>query len=402
MPGPMEGVRVVEMGVWVAGPAAGGILADWGADVVKIEPPGLGDPARMFGRMLGGDLPFNPVFEMDNRSKRSLCLDVRSEEGRAIAWELLDQADVFLSNVRLKGLERLGLDYATLAARNPRLVYAAITGYGSEGPEADRAAYDIAAFWARSGIAHALTQPGSHPPFQRGGMGDHNAGLAAAGAVSAALFQRERTGRGQMVSTSLLREGVYTLSFDLAVAMRFGVPIQVASRKTMANPCINNYQDRDGRWFWIVGLEGDRHWPPLARVVGHPEWLEDPRFATAVDRATNAGELIALLDEIFATRTREEWAEVFAAEPDFWWAPVQSTEEVLEDPQVHAAGAFVEVPDGAGTTLLPATPVDFHGTPWAPRSMAPENGQHSDEVLAELGRSPAEIAALRERGVVGR
>jgi len=401
MPGPMEGIRVIEMGVWVAGPAAGGILADWGADVVKIEPPGVGDPARLFQQMLGGDLPFNPVFEMDNRSKRSLCLDVRTDAGRAIARELIDGADVFLTNIRMGALERLGLDPTSLSASNPRLVYAAITGYGTEGPERDRAAYDIAAFWARSGIAHALTQPGGHPPFQRGGMGDHNAGLAAAAAVSAALFQRERSGEGQLVSTSLLREGLYTLSFDLSVALRFGRPIQVADRKTMPNPCINNYQDRDGRWFWIVGLEGDRHWPPLARAVGHSEWIEDPRFATALDRAMNAGALIGLLDEIFATKTRDEWAEVFDAEPDFFWAPVQDSDEVLQDPVAHAAGGFVEVPDGSGTTLLPATPVDFHGTPWTPRSMAPALGEQSDEILAELGRTPEQIADLRAEGVVG-
>ena len=400
MPGPMDGVRVVEIGVWVAGPAAGGILADWGADVVKIEPPGIGDPARTFSRMLGADLPFNPVFENDNRSKRSIVIDLASEAGREIALELVDGADVFVTNVRAKALERLGLDSASLLSRCPRLVYAVISGYGLDGPDADRAAYDIAGFWARSGIAASLTSPGSHPPFQRGGMGDHNAGLAAAAAISAALYSREKTGRGQLVSTSLLREGLYTLSFDLSLGVRFGVPLQVADRKTMGNPCINNYADKDGRWFWIVGLEAERHWPPLARAVGHPEWIADPRFETVAARAKNARELIALLDRIFATRSREEWGAAFDAEEDLWWAPVQTTEEVLADPQVLASGGLVAVPDGDGTTLLPATPVDFGGTPWAPRSMAPEHGQHSDEILRELGRGDAEIAALRESAVI--
>jgi len=400
MPGPMEGVKVVEMGVWVAGPAAAGILADWGAEVVKIEPPGLGDPARGFSKMLGADLPFNPPFEMDNRGKRSVVLDLGQAEGRALALELIDGADVFVTNIRMAALARLGLDHASLLARNPRLVYAAITGYGMAGPDADKAAYDIAGFWARSGIASALTAPGQDPPFQRGGMGDHSAGMTLVGAVSAALYAREKSGKGQLVSTSLLRQGIYTLSFDLAVTMRFGVVVQTADRKAMFNPAINSYQDREGRWFWLVGLDGDRHWPPLVRAVGHPEWMEDARFASAQRRAANATELIALLDEIFATKSRAEWGAIFDAQEDLWWAPVQSIDEVLADPQFHACGGTVEVPDGDATTLLPASPADFADTAWAPRAMAPDHGQHSDEVLGELGRSPEEIAALRERGVL--
>jgi crotonobetainyl-CoA:carnitine CoA-transferase CaiB-like acyl-CoA transferase len=401
MTGPMEGIKVIEMGVWVAGPAAGLVLADWGADVIKIEPPGLGDPARSFSKMLGGDLPFNPPFEMDNRSKRSIVLDVTKNDGLQIALELIAEADVFLTNIRPSAMERLGLDHATLLAKHPRLVYGAITGYGMEGPDRDRAAYDIAAFWARSGIANALSSPGSQPPFQRGGMGDHGAGMTLAGSISAALFARERTGKGQLVATSLLRHGLYTVSFDLSIAMRFGVDLQMADRATMGNPTVNNYCDKDGRWFWIVGLEGERHWPPLARVVGRPEWIEDERFATLEARAANSKELIAALEEIFAGKTRDEWSEVFTDEPDFWWAPVQTYGEVLDDPQVKANGALVEVPDGESTTLFPATPVDFDGTACSPRFMAPEHGQHSDDVLGELGRSAEEIAGLRERGVVG-
>jgi len=397
----MQGVTVIEMGVWVAAPSAGAILADWGADVLKIEPVAVGDPGRLFARMFGADLPRNPPFEMDNRGKRSIAIDLSRDEGREIALALVDGADVFLTNVRMAGVERLGFGYETLRRRNPRLIYGAISGYGFEGPDADRAGYDIAAFWARSGIAHVLMHPGNPPPFQRGGMGDHGAGLACAGAISAALYAREKTGEGQLVTTSLLRQGLYTLSFDLAFLLRFGVPLAVADRETMMNPCINNYRDRDGRWFWIVGLEGERHWPPLCRAVGHPEWIDDPRFRDPASRATNARTLIALLDEIFATRSRDEWGAIFDAEDEMWWAPVQNLEEVLADPQVAAAGGLIEVRDGEGTSLLPATPADFAGTPSAPRSPAPGHGEHTDEVLAELGRSEAAIAALRARGIVG-
>ncbi|OBH40074.1 CaiB/BaiF CoA transferase family protein [Mycobacterium mantenii] len=383
MAGPMEGVKVVELGVWVAGPAAGGILADWGADVIKIEPP-TGDPGRMFGRMLGCDLGLNPPFEMDNRSKRSVVLDLGTEEGRGTALELLTGADVFLTNVRPGALQRLGLDFEAVSAVNPRLVYGLITGYGETGPDADRAAFDVAAFWSRAGVAHLLTRPGDTPPFQRGGMGDHSAGMTLAAAVCAALLARERTGTGQLVTTSLYRQGAYTVSFDLNTYLMSGQPIAIGQRETMGNPCMNNYTASDGRRFWIVGLEPERHWPALCRAVGRPEWRDDPRFADARARAVNSTVLIAALDEIFATRPLDEWAEVFAGEPDFFWSPVNSLEDVVADEQFRAAGGIVDVPDGEAAVPMVATPADFHGTPWAPRSAAPELGQHTAEVLADL------------------
>jgi len=396
MPGPLEGIRVVELGVWVAGPGAGGLLADWGAEIIKIEPP-TGDPARQFQAMLGADLPFNPPFELDNRGKRSIVLDLTVPSGQAVALRLIAEADVFLTNVRLSGLRRLGLDHDTLCQRHPRLVYAAITGYGLAGAECDRAAYDIGAFWARSGLVSLLTSPGGVPPFQRGGMGDHSVAMTAAAGVCAALVSRARTGAGQFVSTSLLRQGIYTVGFDLNVALRLGVPLAVATRETMGNPVINSYQDSEGRWFWLIGLEGDRHWPGLARAAGHPEWIEDRRFADTRGRRRNCGELIAMLDAVFATRTRQEWGKILDAE-DVWWAPVQTTDEVLADPQVAAAGAFVEVPDGA--TMI-ASPLDFGSTPWSVRSMPPDLGEHASEILASLGYSQGEVAALQADGALG-
>ncbi len=266
MTGPLEDIRVVELGVWVAGPGAGGILADWGADVVKVEPP-EGDPARDFGRMLGGDLPTNPVFELDNRGKRSISLDLSVERGLRVAHQLVAEADVFLTNLRPAALGRLGLGPKETCDRHPRLVYAIITGYGLDGPEADRGAYDIAAFWARAGIAESLRAPGGPLPFQRGGMGDHTVAMTGAAMVSAALVERARTGEGQLVSTSLLRQGVYTIGFDVNVAVMWGRTLGIGTRETMYSPVLNNYSASDGKSFWIVGLEGDRHWPALARAV---------------------------------------------------------------------------------------------------------------------------------------
>ena len=396
--GPLEGIKVVELGVWVAGPAAGGVLADWGADVIKIEPP-AGDPARSFAKMLGGDVPFNPPFEMDNRSKRSIVVDFTKDGGLDLAHALLERADVFITNIRLDALERISLDPDTLRARYPRLVYGIITGYGTTGPDRDRAAYDISAFWARSGVVGLLTRAGEDPPFQRGGMGDHGAGMTLAGGVSAALVARERTGEGQLVATSLLRHGMYTISFDLNSALRYGVPLAVAKRSQMTNPVINCYQDKDERWFWLVGLEGQRHWPDVCRAVGHPEWIDDERFVDEDARRKNTRELIPALDEIFKTRTREEWSAIFDRE-DVWWAPVQTTDEVLTDPQVHAGGGLVEVPEGDGTVTMIATSVDFHGTPGGPRAMPPDLGQHTDEVLRELGHDQDAIERLRADRVV--
>jgi crotonobetainyl-CoA:carnitine CoA-transferase CaiB-like acyl-CoA transferase len=367
----------------VAGPAAGGILADWGADIIKIEPP-TGDPGRLFGRMLGLDLDVSPPFEMDNRSKRSIVLDLTTDDGRAAAHELISGADVFVTNVRPGALQRLGFDFESVAAANPRLVYGLITGYGETGPDADRAAYDVAAFWSRAGVAHLLTRPGDTPPFQRGGMGDHTAGMTLAAAICAALLARDRTGTGQLVSTSLYRQGVYTVSFDLNTYLMTGHPIAIGQRESMGNPCMNNYTAGDGRRFWIVGLEADRHWPALCRAIGRSDWLTDPRFSSARSRAINAVELIAELDQIFATKPLDEWAEIFASEPDFFWSPINSIEDVVADEQFHAAGGLVNVPDGPAAVPMAATPADFHGTPWAPRSVAPRLGEHTDEVLAEL------------------
>ena len=398
MAGPLEGVRVVEMGVWVAGPGAGGILADWGADVVKVEPP-EGDPARSFGRMLGGDLPTNPVFELDNRGKRSIALDLSQERGLSVAHQLVAEADVFLTNLRPAALERIDLGPKETCRRHGGLIYAIITGYGLDGPEADRGAYDIAAFWARAGIAESLRAPGCPLPFQRGGMGDHTVAMTGAAMVSAALVERARTGKGQLVSTSLLRQGVYTIGFDVNVALMWGRTLGIGTRETMHSPVLNNYTSSEGKSFWIVGLEGDRHWPALARAVGHPEWITDQRFDSARNRAIHAGELIGLLDEIFATRTLVEWSAIFSEEPELFWSPVNTIDDVIADEQFHAARAVVEVPDEQGALPMLATPVDFDGSPPTPRWRAPVLGEHTREILRELELEDDATASLLSDGV---
>ncbi len=224
--------------------------------------------------------------------------------------------------------------------------------------------------------------------------------MTAAGMISAALVHKERTGEGQFVTTSLLRQGAYTIGFDVNVVLMWGHNIMVGNRRTMGNPSINNYTAGDGRRFWIVGLEAERHWPPLARAVGHPEWLDRRRFSTPMGaRAERDASSSARLDEIFATKSLDEWSEIFATEPDFFWSPVNSVNDLVVDPQFYAAGGVVTVPDETDGVLMVATPADFHGTPAGPRFRAPQLAEHTREVLGELGRSDAEIEALLADGV---
>jgi len=400
MPGPMTGVRVVELGLWVAGPSAGAVLADWGAEVVKIEPPD-GDPFRgLYLAVAGAEVPANPPFEMDNRGKRSIAVNLRTQDGRRVADQLVDRADVFVTNVRPEILEGFGLDDAPLRTRNPRLVYARVTGYGESGPDRDRPAYDIGAFWSRAGIAAALTPPGGDPPYQRGAMGDHVAGMTLAGGIAAALLARERSGQGQMVTTSLLRVGVFVLGWDTSATLRLGIPATPMTRTSTPNPVIDCYRAGDGRWFWLLGLQGQRHWPDLVRAVERPEWLEDARFATMRSRRENCPELVSLLDRIFATRPLAEWGAILDR-AGMWWAPVQTTEDVIRDPQALAAGAFVDVPQADGSQIRGvASPVDFSVDRWAPQGPVPEVGQHTEEILLELGHDWDAIAGLKERGAI--
>jgi crotonobetainyl-CoA:carnitine CoA-transferase CaiB-like acyl-CoA transferase len=401
--GPLTGIRVVELGIWVAGPATGAILADWGAEVVKLEDPEHGDPLRALAAtgLMKGDLGANPVFLLDNRGKRSMALDVTEAAARPVLHRLLARADVFVTNVRTQVLERVGLTYEAVRAVNPRLVYAGLTGYGTTGPEADRAAFDYAAFWGRAGVMTSLGEPDQPPPTQRPGMGDHVTALAMAGAISAALLARERTGRGQRLAFSLLRTGVWFQSGDIQVCLNTGRGYRPPGRGRAPNPLFNHYRTRDGRWVQLIMLQADRHWPALCAALEREDLRDDPRFRGIAERLEHNAELIALLDVILATRTEAEWRERFDRH-GVYWGRVQSVAEVVQDEQVRAAGAFqpVTLPSGEPGEVV-ASPADFSDTPAVPRGAAPELGQHTEEVLLELGYSWDEIGSLKARRAIG-
>lgn len=399
--GVLAGVRVVEMGLWVAGPAAGGVLADWGAEVVKIEPPS-GDPMRsLFKALSGSEEQQCPPFDLYNRGKRSVALDVNTEDGRGLVEQVIGTADVFLTNMRPTFLERVGLDHARLLAKFPRLVYASLTGYGLDGPDRDAAGYDVAAFGARGGVAGRSTPPGDPPVTLAGGLGDTVTGLTTVAAVLAALLERERTGVGQLVSTSLLRTGAYCIGMELSTRAALGKVVSPSRRTAPQNPLMNSYAAHDGKWFWLVGAEADRHWAGIRAAVDDPR-LDDERFATARGRRHEAEALVEILDEVFARRSREEWAGRFS-EHDVWWAPVNSAADLLSDPQALATGVFVEVPSGGGdeqsTVRSVATPVDFSTSPGPPAS-PPAVGHDGDAVLREMGVGEDELNRLREAGIV--
>jgi crotonobetainyl-CoA:carnitine CoA-transferase CaiB-like acyl-CoA transferase len=360
MSGPLQGVKVIEMGVWVAGPAATGLMADWGADVIKVEPP-TGDPQRfVFGALGVADQKGVPPFEIDNRGKRSVVLDLRNEEDLQKMFALLEDADVFVSNVRPAGLARMGLDPDSLTNRFPRLIFGQLTGYGSTGPDVDKAGYDIGAFWSRSGLAHTTVAPDELPPAIRSGQGDHTTGLSMAAGVLAALFDRERTGKGRVVSTSLLRTGIYTLGWDVGVYLRFGKRQSTKSSRKNPAPQMNCYRCADGRAFWLLGMEADRHFPGLLKAIGREELASVENFKNARARSINAGEFIAVLDEHFATQDYAYWTAQFDAN-DVWWAPLNSIADAVVDPQVIASGAFVDMtpqPDEAPYRAV-NSPVDF-------------------------------------------
>ena len=396
----LEGIKVLEMAVWAVGPAAGAVLGDWGADVIKIEDPSGGDPMRALETLVGAPAPQkHSVFDVDNRNKRSIALDLKQEPGRKIAHELVKSADVFITNYRSAALKRLRMDYMSLSKLNPRLIYAFLSGYGEKGPEKDKAGYDNGAYWARGGFLVQLGADGTPPVLQYAGLGDQPTGLHAAGGIALALFVRERTGIGQKVSLSLLRSAVWTQSLNIASAMEYGELPRI-NRKAVANPLLNCYQAKDGKWLMLLMLQPDRYWPDFCKATGLEKLEKDPKFCSISARAVNSAELISILDQVFATKTRDEWVMIFKGY-DFLWDPGNTFADLVQDPQALANDAFftMEHPN-KGLVKVPASPIDFSMCSISIRRHPPELGEHTEEILLEMGYTWGDITKLKDSKVI--
>jgi crotonobetainyl-CoA:carnitine CoA-transferase CaiB-like acyl-CoA transferase len=398
--GPFEGVRVLEVAAWTFVPGAGAIMADLGADVVKVEPPG-GDPQRALGNSLNtDDSAPKPYIEIPNRGKRSITVDLHIPAGQRVLHRLASAADVFLTSYLPAVRQRLHLDVDDLRAVNPQLIYVRGSGWGIRGTMTNVGGFDMAAAWAAAGTQHKLTPPGSSEPvFQPVAFYDLHGSNSIAGAVAMALFRRERTGRGAVVDVSLLNTGMWAMSPDLAEAARGELPRH--NRLTADNPIVNTYCTKDGRWLNLVCLQSDRFWAELCGLLGRDDLAADARFADAAQRCANRSACIAELDATFATRSLAEWQGALA---DFSgvWSPVATFDEVRRSEQVAANGYLPEVIGHDGRPFqLVAPPYQFDEQPTRPRGPAPEVGQHTEEVLLDSGLSWEEIGACHEQGALG-
>jgi len=405
MSGVLDGVKVVSMELMEATPAASVWLADWGADVIKVEPL-TGDQFRGTpGARVGGawvklrdGVQVNPRFELLNRNKKSIAVDLKQQAGRDIVYSLVKQADVFMSNNELSALERLKMDYDTLRAINPGIVYAFVNAYGTEGPDKDGPGYDRVSAWARAGFQYTIGEPGAIPPSQRSGMMDRTVAPHLVAGVLAALLHRQKTGQGQKLGISLYHSAVWTIGGDVQMALT-GDPLPRDDRTKAANPLWSSYRTRDGRWLCLGMLRPEPYWSPFCKAIGRPELERDPRFIDSERRRQNCQELVRILDELFAAKDVAEW-EKSCREYNLIYSRVQSPSEVATDPQALANDFFVDLHHPAGPMKVIASPVKFFQDPASVRTPAPELGHDTVEVLSGLGFSRDDVDRMREQKVI--
>jgi crotonobetainyl-CoA:carnitine CoA-transferase CaiB-like acyl-CoA transferase len=397
--GIFEGLKVLDCASFIAAPAAATVLADFGADVIKIEPPGTGDPYRHLPKLPGYPIsPHNYAWLLESRNKRSLALDLAKPEGRAVLYRLAAEADVFITNFPPGVRKRLGITYEDIKPRNARLIYASFTGYGEKGLEADKPGFDSNAYWARSGLmdlvrADENTTPARSVP----GMGDHPCAMAFYGAIVTALYKRERTGQGSHVSSNLMANGLWAAGV-LAQAKLCGARFQERRpRERALNAMTNHYRCQDGRWLILSLLNEERQWPPLARCLGREDLIDDTRFATKADRHARSLELIAIFDQIFATRDLADWRAALDGN-GLVFGVIGILDDIPHDKQMIDNEVLVPFENDALLTIN--SPIWVDGSEKVKPKRPPDIGEHSEEILREAGYDEAAIQNLKASGAV--
>lgn len=398
---PLNGIKVVELATFVAAPACGRALADWGAEVIKIE--GFsGDPMRRLGALVGMPIEAgeNIAFDQQNSNKHGIALNLKNPEGMAVLYRMLESADVFLTNYREESLKKLGLSYDQLRERYPALVYGHMLGYGEKGPDRDRPGYDFTSYYARGGISGTLYEKGGVPMTPVAAFGDCQAGLYLAGGISAALLQAKLAGRGEKVSVSLLHTAIFGMSHSIA-SSQYGNNFYPRHRTDNVNPLQGIYKTKDGRWFQLAIAEYDKELPRVCKLLGREDLLENQRLRTFDCVKHNPAEMFAELDQEFAKKDADEWIKLFN-ELDLACDKAMVWHEILEDEQAWANEMLVRVTgcSGGEDRIAVKTPVRFQNMGSPDFQKGPQVGQHTDQVLREHGFSPEEIQALRKKGSV--
>jgi crotonobetainyl-CoA:carnitine CoA-transferase CaiB-like acyl-CoA transferase len=399
--GPLAGIKVVEISTFQQGPVAGMRLGDLGADVIKIEPRD-GDPARRHMKTIEAEFHvkgYNYYFEHANRNKRGIVLDMKKEKGMGIFMKLIDSADVFLNNMSIGAPIRLGIGPEELMARNPRLIYAHASGWGRKGPIANSLSFDYTGI-ARSGLMMVGGEDGTPPCMMLPGLGDELGGLMCAWGVTLALFAREKSGKGQLVDTSLMGSVVALLGHLMSGTGMLKQVFHRFVRDRSANPLYNHYCCKDGKWIVIAHLDPDRWWPKVCGALGLEKLVNDPRFDSLNARAANGKELVSFFDQVFGSKTREEWMQILEAHGCIF-TPLQDIKEVVDDPQILANNYMIDVEHPThGLTRMMGFPWDLNDTPASWRRKAPELGEHTEEVLLEMGYSKDDVSKLRDERVI--